>query len=139
METFPDPSNSPAHYTQTLTIQDSRLVTAAGADAGRWIRAFRNVVCLHISIYDSPGDDQVPLPFHGLLPTVRSLHLEFAHVRPPEVFGLVFISHLEDLTSFDFRYGNEVDGRTTPSTSPRLAGSRCVVWLEGSGLSRSVV
>ena len=137
MKTFPDPSNSPAHYTQTLTIQDSQLVTAAGADAGRWICAFRNIVCLHISVYDSPGDDQVPLvPFHGLSPTIRSLHLEFTYVQPSEVFGLMCsFPHLEDFTLFVFRYGNDVDGWTTPSTSPRLTESlelRCVFGWIGS-------
>ena len=123
MKAFPDPSNSPAHHTRTLTIHGRQLITAAGADVGRWIRAFHNVVHLHAGTRGL-GDDQVSLvPFHGLSPAVRSLRLESTHARPSEVFGLICsFPLLEDFALLVFGYGDE-DRWSTPSTSPRLTGS----------------
>ena len=44
-ETFPDPSKSPAHFTNTLFI-DYLKVTVADPGAGGWIRGFSHVVHL---------------------------------------------------------------------------------------------
>ena len=115
-EAFPDPFNSPAHYTRTLTVQDHLSTTTTGADAGRWIRSFHNVVHLHIG--------QQPLaPFHGLSPTVKSLHLNFGRARLSEVFDLMCsFPLLENFSFFAYGYEDDLDGWTAPSTSPRLTG-----------------
>ena len=42
-ETFPDPSTSPAHYAETLSVSCRQVLTAADADAG-WIKGFCRVV-----------------------------------------------------------------------------------------------
>jgi len=116
-ETFPDPSDSPAYYTRTLTIQGPLALTSAGANAGRWVRAFHNVVHLRVSNHPL-------IPFHGLSPTIKSLQLQFDYASPSEAFGLICsFPLLEDLELRVYGYGNQVDEWTTPSASPRLAGS----------------
>ena len=123
MKAFPDPSNSPAHHTRALTIRGTRSVIAAGADVDRWIRAFHNVVHLHLDILGWSNDQASFAPFHGLSPTVRSLHLSFTSVPPSEVFGLLCsFPLLEGFTLLAFSHKDEVEGCTAPS-SPRLTGS----------------
>ena len=72
MKTFPDPSNSPARYTRILIIH-GHVTTVVGADIGRWIRAFHNVVQLHVRnvrghpfvLYHLPSDHfawRIPTP-----------------------------------------------------------------------------
>ena len=126
MKTFPDPLNSPTRYTRTLTIQGLQSALG-GADAHRWIRAFHNVVRLHVN--------QHPLaPFHGLSPTIKSLRLEFGRVRLSEVFDLMCsFPLLEDLTLLIYAYEDDLDGWTTPSTSPRLTGSLMLHSMYGIG------
>jgi len=129
MKAFPNPSNSPAHYTRTLTIRGLQLVNAVGTDAGRWIRAFHSVVHLHVYTLDSAetwGDDyQVSLaPFHGLSPGVRSLHLHSVSLPPSEIFGLLCsFSLLENFTSLAFGGMEGTDEWAAPLASPRLTGS----------------
>jgi len=100
-----------------LTIQDNQSTAASGADAGRWIRAFRNVVHLRVN--------QHPLAlFHGLSPTVKSLRLEFWRAQLSEIFDLMCtFPLLEDFALLVYGYEDDLDGRPTPSTSPRLTGS----------------
>jgi len=120
-KTFPDPSNSPAHYARSLTICGLPVIPAADPDAGGWIRAFRNLVHLHLE--HAPWVDyEVSLtPFHGLSPTVRSLRL--ADI-PSEVFDLVCsFPLLEDLALRTLRPAGGAVGRCVPLTSPKLTGS----------------
>ena len=122
---FPDPSTSPARYTQSLAIRGHQLFTDAAPVVGRQIRAFpfHNVVHLNMGSSE-PSNDKVSLvPFHGLSPATRSLSVEFSYVRPSEVFGLMCsFPLLEDFTLLVFGYGNDVDAWTIPSTSPKLTG-----------------
>jgi hypothetical protein len=116
---FPDPSNSPAHLTRSLTIRGIPAATATDADDGGWIRAFHNLVHLHLEALGQ-GDRKASLvAFHGLSPTLRSLRLVSVS---PEVLDLICsFPLLEDLALLPI--GN---GRATwsiPSTSPKLTGS----------------
>jgi len=129
MKAFPDPSRSPAHHTRTLTILGLRLITAASTDVGRWIRAFHSVVILHL---DTRGwgenwgnDNRVSLlPFHGISPAVRSLHLESTLAPPSEIFSLMCsFPLLEDFVLVAFGPEDEADEWTAPSTSPRFTGT----------------
>ena len=54
MKRFPDPSNSPAHHTRTLSIFGTPVIVITATDAGvsDWIRAFHNVVRLELSHVD---------------------------------------------------------------------------------------
>ena len=124
MKAFPDPSNSPVHYTQSLTIVSAQLVTAADTNVGRWIRAFHNIVHLRV---DTRGLDerQVSLvPLQGLSPTVRSLRVDSNSPRHSEVLGLLCsFPLLDDFTLDAYNGRNGVDEWDPPLTSPRLTGS----------------
>ena len=110
---FPDPSNSPAHYTRNLSIYGVPVITAG---VGGWISAFHNVV--HLSLQ---GLDRASLvPLHGLSPAIRSLYLKYCTT---EVFDLVCsFPLLEDLELIAPR-AFDADGWTAPSTTPKLTGS----------------
>jgi len=111
---FPNPSNSPAHYTRNLSIYGLPVITAGAV--GGWISAFRNVVNMRLQ-----GLDRTSLvPLHGLSPAVRSLHLKYS---TNEVFDLVCsFPLLDDLTLIAPRRVDDPDAWTAPSTSPKLAG-----------------
>jgi hypothetical protein len=47
---FPDPSNSPARYTRSLSIRTSQVVTSVDMGVGGWIRTFSGVVRLYVDI-----------------------------------------------------------------------------------------
>jgi hypothetical protein len=118
-KTFPDPSNSPARYTRSLSIHGIPHVTTADMDVGGWIRTFRNLVHLHLECF-GPVDHEVSLaPFHGISPTLRSLRLTCAF---PEVLDLICsFPLLEDLALDSI--GNRGDVWSTPSTSPKFTGT----------------
>jgi len=120
-KTFPEPSTSPAHHARSLTICGLPVIPAADPGAGDWIRAFCNVVHLHLE-HAPRVDHQVSLtPFHGLSPTVRSLRLT---ATSSEVFDLVCsFPHLEDLALDSLRPTDGAVGRSVPSASPKLTGS----------------
>jgi hypothetical protein len=130
-QAFPDPSNSPAHYTRHLSIHGLPLVTATNADAGGWIGAFHNVVHLHLG--DLSMDHQVSLiPFHGLSPTLRSLSL--SDISSEILDFICSFPLLEDLELNSL--GLKTDAWNTPSSSPKLTGS---LDLRGTGVTRPVV
>jgi len=114
---FPDPSNSPARHTHTLSIYGLPAVTAVDASAGGWIRTFHNVVHLRLS----PLAPISLVPFYGLSPTLRSLHLTFT---PSEVLDLIgSFPLLEDLALDGIYPESDPDGWNTPLTSPKLTGT----------------
>jgi len=128
MKAFPDPLNSPAHYTRTLTIHDHQLIAVVGPVVANRICTFpfHNVVHLNIhSRFIGSDGDRIPLvPFHGLSPTIRSLRLELSHARPSEALGLMCsFPLLEDFAFQDLGQWNGAEGWTPPSTSPRLTGT----------------
>jgi len=117
---FPDPSNSPAHHTRTLSITLSfhtPVITAADAGVDGWICTFRNVVDLQLS-----GMDLTSLiPFYGLSPTVRSLTLT---CTTSNVFDLICsFPLLEDLALGAVLPASDADGWNAPLTSPKLTGT----------------
>ena len=126
---FPDPSRSPAHHTRHLSIRGIALVTAADADsAGGWIRTFNNLVHLRLHSIDFKSDHRASLvPFHGLSPTLTSLHLSYTSLEVLDL--LCSFPLLEDLALVFFNLSGG-DVWDTPSTSPKLTGS-----LELSGLA----
>jgi hypothetical protein len=116
-KTFPDPSNSPAHHTRSLSICGLSAITAEDADASDWIRTFHNLVHLHLECL--AGDRISLAPFCGLSPTLRSLSLR---ATPLEVLDFICsFPLLEDLVLVLPGYGSE--GWNAPSTSPKLTGS----------------
>ena len=117
-KTFPDPSNSPACHTRSLSICGLSVTTAEDADTSDWIRTFHNLVYMRLDC--TAVDRQVTLtPFHGLSPTLRSLSLRAISL---EVLDLICsFPLLEDLALILPHCGSEV--WNTPSTSPKLTGS----------------
>ena len=113
---FPDPSNSPAHYTRTLTIHGHHPATA-GADTSPRIRSFYNIVHLYLNVHPFAL-------FCGLSPVIRSLRLEYVRARTAEILDFMCsFPLLEDLALVVCRCEAEADDWTTPSNLPRLTGS----------------
>jgi len=125
VETFPDPTNSPAHHTRTLSIvypvYYPHLIKAAHADT---LSSFCSVVHLHVNVSRWYGE-RVPLvPLHGLSPVLRSLRLTSVAVPDSEIFGLICSFPLLEDLALRIINPEPRDGRwTTPWTSPRLTGS----------------
>jgi hypothetical protein len=98
---FPDPSNSPARYTCSLSIYGLLPVTAIYAGVDGWACAFHHLV--RLGLYTPTEIDSIPLP---------------------EVFGFVCsFPLLEDLKLVSSNDWNDTDGWDTPSTSPKFTRS----------------
>ena len=100
-EAFPDPSTSPAHYAEALSIGCSHAVTAADAEPGGWITGFSRVV--HFDVTGQGlffGLSKIPLTsFHGFSPVVKSLHVDFDLLPSSRILNLALsFPLLEDLT-----------------------------------------
>ena len=122
---FPDPFNSPAHYTRILRVINIGFIAGTKNDVTPWIRAFHNVVHLHVETKGWSGPDWAShVPFHGLSPAIRSLHLESPYTQPSIIFELICsFSLLEDLTLLALFPAPPRDEWITPLTFPRLTGS----------------
>jgi hypothetical protein len=120
-KTFPDPSMSPAHYTKTLSVGCSEVVTAADADEGGWIRGFSCVAHLEMCSQGSVSSSLVP--FHSL-PAIKSLRITFPVLPFQQVFNLIlsfpFLEDLEVVSSYD---GPDRLPTAQPSRPPMLTGS----------------
>jgi hypothetical protein len=135
-KTFPDPSNSPARYTRSLSIRTSQVFTSADAGVSGWIRTFSGVTRLYVDISgdDDGGRKATFVSLRGLSPTLKSLQLVcWITVPPPsETFGLVCsFPLLEDLALLFFINGGEVGKWSIPSTSPKLTGCLELKTLSG--------
>ena len=125
---FPDPSTSPAHYTDTLHVGCLYAATPAGG----WIRGFSRVVNLKLDASNlNPYADDLETflaPFHGISPTTKSLRVYFAVLPPSRVLNLILsLPFLEDLTlAGDLSNTDGPDWPSTtiqPSNLPTLTGS----------------
>lgn len=99
-ETFPDPSTSPAHYTKSLTVGCSHVVTAADAEVGGWITGFPNVVHFWIGSMEllACGFKVTFVPFHGFSSRIKSLRACFPFLLSSQIFHLALsFPLLEDL------------------------------------------
>ena len=116
---FPDPSNSPAHHTRTLSIHGIPLITASDTDVDGWIRSFRNLVHLYLDSIGGEDRDPSLVPFYGVSSTLRSLRLG---AFSSEILDLICSFPLLEDLALDYHtpVGDTWD---TPSTSPRLTGS----------------
>jgi len=124
-KTFPDPSNSPARYTRSLTISRPQLVPSVGRDAGSWIRTFSRIVRLQVSVHGcGSGGKASFVPLLGLSPVLKSLHLTYgSSVSYSEIFGLVCsFPLLEDLALVSSGNNSNDDRWSIPSTSPKFTG-----------------
>jgi len=124
-EKFPEPSNSPARRTRSLSIRRFPVVTFVDMGVGGWIRTFSGIVRLHVDIRGFGGGRKISLvPLYGLSPTLRFLRLDYGSSAPTsEIFSFVCsFPLLEDLALVSLGGNSEVDGWNVPSTSPKLTG-----------------
>ena len=104
-QTFPDHSNSPACYTQILTVECPEAVKIADAGAeGGWIRAFSRVVQLNVHGERARGRRGISLPsfslipFHGFSHVLKRLCIICGFLPTTQVFDLIStLPLLEDL------------------------------------------
>ena len=136
--TFPDPSDSPACYTHTLTICSIPVDIRPAVH----VRRKRDLMqtFLHIYGFESPDPAEPAVSgclrgffagFYGFSPTLRSLHVNSLILPCQEFFNLVLSCPLlEDLTMsgknkpLGWRDGNpHWSQNSDPSTPPPLTGS----------------
>ena len=118
MDTFPDPSNSPAHHTRHLRIREPLPGEAA------WILSFHYIEKLMVSAPDRGTSKTSLVLLHGLSPTLRSLHLVHSSLPPSEIFNLICsFPLLEDLAIRRKEGNSNSDGWVAPLTSPKFTGT----------------
>ena len=134
-KTFPDPSTSPAHYAKTLFVGRPQAIVAADAEPGGWIRGFSGVVNLRVGSQVLSTERSIYLiPFHGLSPGIKSLHLTVPTLPPSRIINLISsFPLLEDLAiHVTTSYGIVTDDAdspdrpltaTQPYSSPTFTGS----------------
>ena len=126
---LPDPSTSPAHHTETLSIGCPHVVTAADAEPGGWITGFSRVV--HFDMVEkgffSDQSKILPAPFHGFSPVVKFLSFNFISLPSSQIFNLILsFPLLEDLIVTARRVIENSDGLSAaiqPSNPPIFTGS----------------
>ena len=128
MEAFPDPLNSPAHYTRVLGISGNEILNTAIINARPWLRSFRNLEELHVSTRGSkPEVGQVSFAqLHGLSPTLKFLHLVHPSVTSSQALDLICsFPLLEDLSLYNSvnTTGGSADEWDAPPTSPKFTGT----------------
>ena len=121
-ETFPDPSTSPARYAKTLFVDCSRVMAAADAEAGGWIRGFSHVVHLRLNSWCFDSETSL-VPLHGLSPAVKSLYADIPTFSSARVFDLVLSFPLLEDLDVSAREDGDSSGFARPSTSPTFTGS----------------
>ena len=129
-ETFPNPANSPAHYTKNLCISLS-VVTSKYVEVGDWIGGFSRVE--HLAIMG--GGDLVNgpvslVPLHGFSPALKSLRVSLITLPSPQVFNLIISFPLvEDLAvisistfadPYDSAHGYDEPPTATQPSSPYM-------------------
>jgi hypothetical protein len=129
-ETFPDPSTSPAWYAKTLSID----CAAPDAETGSWIRDFPRVEHLEVGSHTDFDESVTSLvPFHGILPAIKSLCIIVPHLPSSRIFDLIrsfplledlsVITHSISIESGDDSEEDEIPTATQPSAPSTFTGS----------------
>ena len=127
-QTFPDPSNSPAHHVSSLFLHAIRASTLAAPDLGPWFRSFNRVGTLRVTLEFSALDQVSLVQLRGFSPTLKSLCLDHTHIPLSEIFNLVCsFPLLEDLELFTHGPANGINEWDPPLTSPKLTGTLKIV------------
>ena len=122
MKVFPNPSNSPAHYTRNLVIFNPSTIPATFKDMGGWVRAFDKVVNFHTEMFRGDGSPSL-VSLHGLSPATKSLFLVYTSAASLGLLNFVCsFPPLEDLALIPYDLGSVPDGGKFPLTSPKLTG-----------------
>lgn len=124
-KTFPDPMNSPARHTRTLTIECDPGDTGEGS----WIQSFSSVERLVVNYTWAIIDIthlRAPVPFYTFAPSLKSLLITALLLPDSQILDFVrSLLVLEDLTLIcDGVIDADASNRPTiTSTSPPLTGS----------------
>ncbi|KAF9789338.1 hypothetical protein BJ322DRAFT_1105203 [Thelephora terrestris] len=103
--TFPDPSNSPAHHTHTLLIYCMRGTTVADVTKGGWIQTFSSVMRFEARNVNDAVLEIFLSTFHN---TIKALHMGRSCTLLLQLVNLIYpLLVLRDLslTSCDFDPG----------------------------------
>ena len=126
MTAFPNPSNSPARHTRTLSISGARQLASSSTYVWGWVRSFCRITNLLVETawWD---DRRVSLAhLHGLSPTLKSLCFDRSFLPLSEIFDLIHsFPLLEDLAvrTHDRSIDDTRDTKGTPATSPKFTGT----------------
>ena len=94
-DTFPDPSTSPARYTESLTIGYLSGITPPDKQEGGWVTTFSRVEHLEVRILDLTIS---LVPLHGFLPLIKSLRIDSICPTLSPISNLIYsFPLLEDL------------------------------------------
>ena len=97
-QTFPDPSNSLAHYTRSISFLEPDSAALVNPDVIGWIRSFHRVEDLLLKFSGCDNHESLA-QLHGLSSALRSLYLIHFVIPLSKIFN--FISSfppLEDLS-----------------------------------------
>ena len=132
---FPDPSNSLAHHTRTLSFRRLDTATLADPGVGHWIRTLYRVEKLHLNFLRRHNHEISFIRLHGFSSTLKSLCLVHFSIPLSKIFNLICsFPLLEDLGLFAITPKSDTDEWNPPPTSPKLTGTISI-----SGAIRSVV
>ena len=122
-QTFPDPSNSLAPYTRTISFLKPGSAAFVNPDVVDWTRSFHCVGGLFLNCYGRDNNEVSLVQLHGFSSTLRTLSLEYP-TSGPEIFNFIAsFPLLEDLMLMTGSHSDDTGEWISPSTSPRFTGS----------------
>ena len=126
METFPDPSSSPAHYARSLCLSRFKTITVAISDARPWILSFNHIVELEVLGIGAKHRSISFAELRGISPTLKHLHISNSLAPLSEVVDFICsLPLLEDLLLHHVQCHalENTDSWDAPLISPRFNGS----------------
>ena len=112
---FPDPVNSPARYTRTLTVNHRRGFLE------NYLPSFCNVTCLVLHVHPVGGSFISLAQLHGFTPCLKYLRMVFRELPLSDVLNLVYsFPLLDDLLLTGIPMAS--DAKVAPSITPRFSG-----------------
>jgi len=115
--TFPDPTSSPAHYTQDLVVHCPFMTKGLLGDS--WLQTFSHVVWLELCINDSGDPLNFFAPFHKLSPSVKSLRVTGIYL--PHSYALHLVHSLTPLENLTMDGDCVINWSRSPAIHPSTA------------------
>lgn len=133
-EMFPDPTNSPACHTRTMTVEGA----LKGIEEGNWIRGFSRVERLYMPLEDDAVRGSF-IPFHELSSSLKSLHVSYTIPHIQVINLILSLPFLEDITLVGYEKSTEEGWPGEPLTvvplltTHTLTGTLELLILDGMG------
>ena len=127
---FPNPANSPARHTRTLTIKDHLNRFPENFH----VSSFRNITVLCLNVYSvgpvNPGQPNFLAQLHGFAPSLKWLRLAFTSLPVSDIMSLICSFPLLDNLLLH-GIPTSSDAIVIPPKTPTLNGKLCLsVYLE---------